>query len=272
MLHRLPAILKIKKIRKGSLVRSGVDRRDHRVKLLDYKAQVPKSINLRTNLPYVFDQGAIGSCTANSAGSMYSWVVVSQNAGLFIPSRLFLYYNTRMLQGTVSYDSGASLRATMQSLRTYGVCAETLWPYEYVKLVETPPSSCYSEGADRQALSYAAVSISLVAMKNVLRTRPFVLGIQVYSSFFYPSVSKTGLVPVPNTRKETLMGGHAILVLGYDDRRKSFLCRNSWGTSWGLRGDFYLPYAYATNQRLAFDAWVLYSVELPLVNARIIRI
>lgn len=271
MLSRIPTVLKIR-VKKGSVVRSGLDRRDHRVKLLNYKASVPKSINLRANLPYVFDQGSIGSCTANSAGSMYSWVAVSQGSGLFIPSRLFLYYNTRALQGTVSYDSGASLRATMQSLWSYGVCTETMWPYEYAKLFEKPSAPCYNEGAERQSLSYAAVSISLVAMKNVLRTRPFVLGILVYSSFFDPTVSKTGRVPVPNTRQETMLGGHAILVLGYDDRKNSFLCRNSWGTSWGLRGDFYLPYAYATNRKLAFDAWVLYSVELPLTNARIIRV
>lgn len=273
MMSRVPFVLKLRgKIKKGSVAPSGVDRRDHRVKLLDYKAKVPTSINLRTNLPYVFDQGSIGSCTANSAGSMYSWVAMRQGMGLFVPSRLFLYYNTRALQGTVSYDSGASLRTTMQALRSYGVCTETMWPYEYAKLFETPSSSCYTEGSEHQAMSYAAVSISLIPMKNVLQTRPFVLGILVYSSFFYPSVSKTGRVPVPNTQNERLLGGHAILVMGYDDRKKSFLCRNSWGTSWGLKGDFYLPYAYATNRRLAFDAWVLYSVELPLANARIIRV
>ena len=270
-LNRVPAVLQ-PGVKKNAVVKSPPDARDHRLKLLNYRTRMPKSVNLRANLPYVYDQGPIGSCTANSAGSMYSWVVHSQNRGLFIPSRLFLYYNTRALQGTVSYDSGASLRATMQSLRNNGVCAETMWPYEYAKLFETPTPECYREGAERQALSYAAVPISLVAMKNVLRSRPFVLGILVYSSFFHPSVSKTGHVPVPNIRNETLLGGHAILVLGYDDRRKSFLCRNSWGTSWGLRGDFYLPYQYATNRRLAFDAWVLYSVELPLANARIVRI
>ena len=270
-LSRIPVALQTG-VKKNAVVKSTPDARDHRLKLLNYKSKIPTSVNLRSHLPYVYDQGSIGSCTANSTGSMYSWVVHSQTSGLFIPSRLFLYYNTRALQGTISYDSGASLRATMASLRNNGVCAETTWPYEYAKLFETPTSNCYREGAERQALSYAAVPTSLVAMKNVLRTRPFVLGILVYSSFFHPSVSKTGQVPVPNIKTESLLGGHAILVMGYDDRRKSFLCRNSWGTSWGLRGDFYLPYQCATNRKLAFDAWVLYSVELPLTNARIIKI
>jgi C1A family cysteine protease len=271
MLGRIPSVLQ-PGVKKNAVVPSKSDRRDHRLKLLNSKAKLPVVVNLKADLPYVFDQGAIGSCTANSAGSMYSWVVHNQTKGLFVPSRLFLYYNTRLIQGTVSYDSGASLRATMQSLRNNGVCAETTWPYEYSKLFETPSPSSYAEGSENQALSYAAVPITLIAMKNVVRTRPFVLGILVYSSFFYPAVAKTGRVPVPNVRNESLLGGHAILVLGYDDRRKSFFCRNSWGTSWGLRGDFYLPYEYATNRKLAFDAWVLYSVELPLANARVVTV
>jgi C1A family cysteine protease len=202
---------------------------------------------------------------------MYSWVVRNNSGQLFIPSRLFLYYNTRMLQGTIPYDSGASLRDTMRALRSYGVCAETTWPYVYSQFTNTPTDDCYQQGAERQALSYASVSISLLSMKNVLQSRPFVLGILVYSSFFQPSVSRTGNVPVPNPRAERLMGGHAILVMGYDDKKQCFLCRNSWGTSWGRKGDFSLPYAYATNRKLAFDAWVLHSVEMPIANTRVVR-
>lgn len=251
--------------------KSTLDRRDHQIKLLNPKLKISKSVNLKSQLSYVFDQGRIGSCTANSTSSMYSWIVQKNNGQLFIPSRLFLYYNTRLIQGTVGYDSGASLRDTMKSLKDYGVCPETSWAYLYENLFTTPTPSCYVEGLNHQALSYASVTISLVSMKNVLQTRPFVLGILVYSSFFAPNVSKTGYVPVPNIQKEQLMGGHAILVLGYDDVKQCFYCRNSWGTSWGLQGDFYLPYQYATNRKLSFDAWVLYSVESPLANTRIIK-
>lgn len=257
---------------KTNVKRSIPDRRDHRLKLLNYRARTPTAVNNKSLIPFVYDQGQIGSCTANSAGSMYSWVVRKKSGKTFVPSRLFLYYNTRVLHGTVGYDSGASLRNTMRSLRTNGVCAETSWPYQYDKLYQKPTQNCYNEGSTRQALSYAAVPISLVAMKNVVRSRPFVMGILVYSSFFNPTVARTGYVPVPDTRKETMMGGHAILVMGYDDKKKCFICRNSWGTSWGLKGDFYLPYKYATNWKLAFDAWVLYGAEIPpLANARVIK-
>lgn len=251
--------------------KSQPDPRDHLLKLTNTRLTLKSSINLGPQLPFVFDQGQLGSCTANSAGSMYSWIVRQNNGQLFIPSRLFLYYNTRVLHGTTWYDSGASLRNTMRALRTHGVCPETMWPYLYNQLTIQPTMECYTEGATRQAMSYAAVSISLQSMKTVLQNRPFVLGILVYTSFYNPSVSKTGMVPVPDLRKERLLGGHAILVMGYDDRKKCFLCRNSWGTSWGLKGDFYLPYSYATNRKLSFDAWVLHSVEVPIPNTRVIR-
>lgn len=257
--------------RRLNVVKSNKDPRDHHLLLAKAKPRLASYINHKANLEFVYDQGQIGSCTANAAGSMYSWVVKNQNRQLFIPSRLFLYYNTRELHGTIQSDSGASLRNTMQALRNNGVCAETNWSYLYERLFIKPTIECYQEGETRQALSYAAVGISLVSMKNVLQTRPFILGILIYSSFYHPSVAKTGVVPMPNTQKERLLGGHAILVIGYDDRRKAFICRNSWGTSWGAKGDFYLPYDYATNRRLSFDGWVLYTAETPVANTRIVR-
>lgn len=269
MLSRVPSVL-LNNPKKNNLQRSAPDRRDHRIALLNTNSKLPSGVNLKSNLPFVFDQGQIGSCTANSAGSMYSWVVNKNKGGVFVPSRMFLYYNTRVLHGTVSYDSGASLRNTMKALKNNGVCREATWPYLYDKLFTRPTENCYDEGSLRQAISYASVPININTMKTVVQARPFVLGIFVYSSFYNPSVAKTGIVPVPDIRNEKLLGGHAILVMGYDDRRKSFLCRNSWGTSWGINGDFYLPYAYATNPKIAFDAWVLYSVEMPLTNVRVV--
>ena len=270
MLSRVPSVL-LHNPKKNNVQKSTLDRRDYRIRLLNTKSRLPSAVNLKANLPYVFDQGSIGSCTANSAGSMYSWIVNKNKGGVFVPSRMFLYYNTRILHGTVSYDSGASLRNTMKALKDYGVCREATWPYLYDKLFTTPTPNCYEEGSLRQAISYASVPITLNTMKTIVQTRPFVLGILVYSSFYNPNVARTGIVPLPNIRTEKLLGGHAILVIGYDDRRQCFLCRNSWGTSWGMKGDFYLPYAYATNRKIAFDAWVLYSVEMPLTNVRVIR-
>jgi len=91
---------------------------------------------------------------------------------------------------------------------------------------------------------------------------PFSLSILVYSSFETNTVARTGVVPLPNTYVEELLGGHAVCVIGYDDSRKAFLVRNSWGAGWGVGGNFWLPFSYATNSNLTLEAWVLYSDRL----------
>lgn len=250
------------------LTRSPIDKRDYRVHAVNRTAKLPTSVNLASNCPPVYDQLDIGSCTANSASTMYSYVLKLMTSIVqLIPSRLYVYYNTRILQGTIGQDSGASLRNTMKALVQQGVCPEGMWGYSKLNLFTKPPDACYTEGAERQALLYASVPLVLDTMKKVLQTNPFIMGILVYSSFMYATTAKTGMVPLPNTRRERLLGGHAICIIGYDDKRQAFLVRNSWGTGWGLQGDFYLPYRYATDPRLSFDSWVLYSVEVPNLSS-----
>jgi C1A family cysteine protease len=248
------------------LVRSPFDRRDYKLLVVKQKAaMMPASMDLSANCPPVFDQGSIGSCTANSSGTMFSFIVKSDFRQTFIPSRLYIYYNTRLLMG-----NGAYLRTTMQSLVKYGTCGEASWPYNKALLYARPSDPCYKEGDRRQALNYAAVATNLAAMKAVLQSHPFVIGIVVCESFLTAQVATTGMVPVPKA-KERVLGGHAVCVIGYNDAKQCFLVRNSWGRGWGLNGNFYLPYKYATTKTLAFDAWVIYDVENPVVNAVVVK-
>jgi C1A family cysteine protease len=83
---------------------------------------------------------------------------------------------------------------------------------------------------------------------------PIVVGFTVYQSFESDQVTETGIVPVPG-HHEQVVGGHAVLVVGYDDSQSRFIVRNSWGDQWGLHGYFLMPYAYLTNRRLASDFW-----------------
>jgi len=226
-------------------------------------ASVPTTINLEPICPPVYDQGDIGSCTANSSCCMYSSVYKKTVKTLFLPSRLFLYYNTRVLENTVGFDSGATLRNTLKSLSKTGVCPETLWPYSIQNLFRKPGTAAYSSATTNRAVAYASLdTTNLGTMKKVLVSGSvFVLGMLVYQSFM--TMNGTWTVPIPNTNKEKLLGGHAVCVVGYDDSKKCFLVRNSWGTRWGLKGNFWLPYSFVMNPRLAFDAWVLYSVQSP---------
>lgn len=239
------------------------DARDHKIMFSTNRSgRMPPTINLSSLCPPVYDQGDIGSCTANSASTMFSYICKKNQGVDVLPSRLFLYYNTRVIENNVNTDSGATLRNTMRSLRSSGICKETSWAYQDSLLFQQPTTDCYTEALNYQALSYASVNINLTSMKNALQSGfIFVIGILVFSSFMSLSVANTGIVPPPNTRRESFLGGHAICITGYSDHRQAFSFRNSWGTDWGIQGNGWIPYSYLANRNLAFDAWTLYTAE-----------
>jgi C1A family cysteine protease len=224
--------------------------------------RLPPHIDLRPKCPPVFDQGQLGSCTANAIGAAYRFDLKRQKvAGRFVPSRLFIYYNERLIEGTVATDAGAMLRDGIKSLAKQGVCNDATWPYDLGRFAEQPPAPAYREALQHQATSYLRVAQEGFQMKGCLASGfPFVFGFSVYESFESPEVARTGYVPMPGSRERQL-GGHAVMAVGYDDAAQNFICQNSWSTGWGERGFFYLPYAYLGNPQLASDLWTLRTVE-----------
>jgi C1A family cysteine protease len=142
------------------------------------------------------------------------------------------------------------------------VCQEDAWKYDISRFAHKPPDSCYEDAMGHQVTSYQRVPRLLNQMKGCLaHGYPFVLGFSVYESFESAEVARTGVVPMPDIAQEQLLGGHAVLAAGYDDADQRFLCRNSWGESWGDGGYFTMPYAYLTDRSLASDFWAILSVE-----------
>lgn len=220
------------------------------------------SVDLRTTCPPVYDQGGLGSCTANAICAMFEFMQKKQNALMFMPSRLFLYYNERSLEGTIAYDAGAYIRDGMKTLNTQGVCKESTWPYNITQYAVKPTDSSYEEALANQSLQYMRVNRTLTDLKKCLSDGyPFVFGFTVYESFESATVAKTGIVPMPSSN-EKVLGGHAVMAVGYDDSKQMFLVRNSWGTSWGLSGYFWMPYTYLANSNLSDDFWTLRKVEV----------
>jgi C1A family cysteine protease len=106
-------------------------------------------------------------------------------------------------------------------------------------------------------LTYQKVPQVLWSLKTVLANgRPIVFGFTVYSAFESATVAQTGIVPMPSP-SDQVVGGHAVVLVGYDDAADRFRVRNSWGTGWGQQGYFEMPYLYVTSASLASDFWVI---------------
>ncbi len=251
---------------------------------------LPSSVDLRKYCN-ILDQGQLGSCTANAiAGGTYARqimeVVQATLAKKIKPnitavkkkneniSRLFTYYLERQKEGTVHTDSGASLGDGLWSLYTTGSPPESLWPYNIKKFAVSPPSLAYAtayKNKDLDNLKVSSVdnqlpaSTVLTKMKGGLNKGVvYPIGFAVYESFESTIVAKTGIVPLPKP-SERFLGGHAVLIVGYDDSKHAFIVANSWGTDWGQKGFFYMPYQYVTNPNLTDEIWSLKAVSQPSI-------
>lgn len=222
--------------------------------------KLPQKVDLRAHCSPVEDQGSLGSCTANALVGMLEYLEIVHKVPFVDLSRLFVYYNERVIENTVNEDSGAMLRDGIKTLVRQGVCLEKNWPYRIAKFAVKPPASCYREAVNYQVLSYQRI-LTVQEMRACLADGfPFVFGFAVYESFESQKVARTGIVPMPGFAERQL-GGHAVLAVGYNDAQKRFIVRNSWGVGWGMRGYFTMPYEYLADRYLSDDFWAVKAAE-----------
>ncbi|MCX6243229.1 MAG: C1 family peptidase [Bacteroidetes bacterium] len=223
--------------------------------------KLPVKVDLRSTCPPVYNQGQLGSCTANAIGAAFQFGQMKQGLDTFMPSRLFIYYNERVIEDSVDSDNGAQIRDGIKTVNKQGVCREEIWNYDLNQFTKKPPAKCYKDALSNQVLSYQRVVRDVKHMKGCLAEGyPFVFGFTVYNSFESGSVEKTGKLDMPK-KNEGVVGGHAVLAVGYDDTRKRFIIRNSYGPDWGLKGYFTMPYQYLEDDNLSDDFWTIRLVE-----------
>jgi len=253
----------VRSVRKMGWKRDLPDFRDRTLALPTAKtSNLPKKVDLRPAEHFIiYDQGALGSCTANALGAAFHFDQIKQGLKDFIPSRLFIYYQERAMENSIDQDAGAYIRDGIKCLNRIGVCSETLWAYDEAKFKQKPTDECYQEASKNTCKEYARVPHKLEDMKGCLNEGfPFVFGFTVLSSFQTKEVATTGVMCMPKPN-DYMLGGHAVCCVGYDDSKNCMIVKNSWGEGWGDKGYFYMPYDYIAHPNLASDFWAVRFVD-----------
>ena len=232
----------------------------------DYKYQLsstptPNVVDLRPYCSPIEYQGNLGSCTGQAIAGAIE-LLNKRNGKQTDVSRLFIYYYERLLEGTINYDNGAYIRDGIKVCYTYGASLERYWPYDISKYKQEPILEAKNDALTRKVTRYERVMDLTGCIDALSNGYPVIIGFYVYESFMSATVARTGNMPYPNTKRERLLGGHAVLLVGYDKTRKVFIARNSWGDTWGIKGYFYMPFD-VIKPDMSSDYWVIKSVNNP---------
>lgn len=239
------------------LVKDKEDPRDMLYKVRKY-ALLPDSTN-RMNIDKFnirYDQGQLGSCTAQGISEAYRYNLIRNNQKDFAPSRLFAYYIAR---DDKDNDTGASIRDAFKAVNKYGICSEETVPYVIANFAKTPSAKAFLEALDHQSIQYERLPSTKDAIRDAIsQGYPVVYGKKIYSSFMSDTVARTGIVPMPK-RCEEEYGGHCMVIFDYDETGTIEL--NSWSREWGNDGTCHVPWEFVLDNTKCFDFWTFYLVE-----------
>jgi C1A family cysteine protease len=227
--------------------------------------KLPVSVDLRPKMSPIRDQLSLGSCTAFAMSGIVEYFEKNIYHKYTPVSCLFTYKATRNLM-RLKGDTGAYMRSVMGSLALFGVPPEEFYQYDITKFDDEPPAFTYAFASNFQSMKYVRLDHPNATAENTMRLikqflnngYPSIFGFTVFESID-EAANNGGFIPFPS-ENEDILGGHAMVLCGYDDKTKNFIIRNSWGKEWGADGFGFLPYRYF-EERLSDDVWIIIKQE-----------
>jgi hypothetical protein len=218
-----------------------------------------ESVDLRQWASPVESQGHLGSCTGNAVVGAYELLMNKEVPDKFIDlSRLFVYYNARLIENVINEDVGAYVRDAVKAVQKYGVCSERLWPYQIQDYSITPSIVSYDDARHRNIKNYYRIHTLEDTLDAINKEWPVVFSMRVYSQFedLYDRGKDTATLP---QKGEEPIGAHAMCFVGYDLNKKVLIARNSFGKHWGQNGYCYIPFDYVREE--VMDSWI-FDIDL----------
>lgn len=232
--------------------------------------QLPGKVDLSPQMPPIVDQGQLGSCVGNGVARCLEYEAARQGEPMVTPSRLFIYYGARAIEGTVGQDAGAQIRDGIKVVASDGTPPETDWPYDISQFAVKPSAEAYVAATGHEAIQYRSIVVNGpgAPMRTALAAGlPIVFGFSVPASFEDGSWNPaTSPLPLPGPADQ-IIGGHCVVITGYDFTCTKFAvpafqCDNSWGADWGTAGRFWMAWDWFDPWRgLASDLWVIERVK-----------
>ncbi len=218
----------------------------------------------------ILNQGNLGCCGPNALAIA---MCIATNNKIQDLCRLYQYPLTEILdKNNPTQDNGVTTKNLVISVQKYGCCSEAFFTYIPSNYLTFPPIMCFTNKYN-VALTYSNIlqDVNMITnlqnafnnTQNGSQYTGIIVGIKVYASFETNIPTASGIIPLPNAKKEQLLGGHEICLVGYISQANLkvlypnyqnyitsqiyIIFQNSWGSDWGYKGCGFLPREYLTN-------------------------